>query len=259
LNTLFRIQSSIKHWLDKVDEHSIHSPFFYDFYLRIIRGETKSHFTDIEKLRTQLLQNNSIIKLKDLGDTSAYFKSEDRSISKIAHTSLTDAKYCELFYRIAENIEAENIVELGTSMGITSLYLAQLKKSRVTTFEGNPDLINIAKTNFELFGKKNIEIIEGNIDQTLSDYLQNPAKIDFALMDANHRYEPTVRYFNWIAKRMSDTGIIVIDDIYRSPEMAKAWNELRKHDLVYSSVDLFTCGILFFDLSLTKQHFIWSY
>lgn len=257
--TLFRIQSLINHWLDTVDEHSIHSPFFYDFYLRIICGDSDRPFAEIENLRKQLIQNDSLLKVKDLGATSDHFNREDRTVSQVARTSLNNKKQCELLYRIAQNIEAENIVELGTSMGLTSLYLSQLKKSKVTTFEGNPALISIAKDNFKTLGAKNIDLIEGNIDQTLSDYIQNPAKIDFVLMDANHRYEPTVRYFNWIAKRMADNGIIVIDDIYRSPEMAKAWRELRKHDLVYSSVDLYNCGILFFDLSLTKQHFVWSY
>src|SRR5260370_2737480 len=117
----------------------------------------------------------------------------------------------------------------------------------------------IAFTNFEYFKQKNIKVIEGKIYQTLPDYLQNPAKIDFALIDANHRYEPTVRYFNLIAKRMSDTGIMVIDDIYYSKEMARACQQLKMHDLVYRSVDLLQYEVLFFDLHLNKQHFICCY
>ena len=140
-------------------------------------------------------------------------------------------------------------------MGITTLYLAKQIDTHVSTFEGNPALINIAQTNFEYFNKSNIDLIEGNIDKSLPDFLQTNRTIDFVLMDANHRYEPTLNYFHQLAPRMSSTGIIVIDDIYHSAGMAKAWHEIRLHELVYGSIDLFSCGILFFDSSLNKQHF----
>ena len=255
----FRFKSLINHWLDSVDEHSIHSPFFFDFYNKVIRNKNEPAFVDIEKTRGRLLSNHTTVTVKDLGAASLHFKDDKRSVARVAATSLNEEKQCSLFYRAAKYIEAKNILELGTSMGITTLYLSRLGKSKVTTFEGNEAMISIAKTNFESFKQQNIELIEGNLDDTLHDYLQNPARIDFALIDANHRYEPTIRYFNLIAKRMSDNGIIVMDDIYYSEEMARAWNELKKHDLVYGSVDLFRCGILFFDLALIKQHYTWSY
>ena len=255
----FQVKSFFNHWLDAVDEHSIHSPFFFDFYNKVIRGESDPLFLEIEKTRNQLLNNHTLVKVQDLGAASPHFKDENREISRIAATSLSDEKKCLLLYRIARYAEAKAMVELGTSMGITSLYLSNAKGTKLTTFEGNPAMINLALTNFEYFDRKNIELIEGNIDQTLPDFLQNPAKIDFALIDANHRYEPTIRYFNWLARRMADRGVMVIDDIYHSEEMGRAWHELRKHDLIYGSIDLFRCGILFFDLALNKQHFIWKY
>jgi len=255
----FQVKSFINHWLDAVDEHSIHSPFFFDFYNKVIRGDTDTIFGEIETTRAHLLKDRTLVKVKDLGASSPHFSSGDREIGRVAATSLSEEKYCLLFYRIARYAQAKSMVELGTSMGITSLYLSQATGTKLTTFEGNESMINIALTNFEYFNRKNIVLIDGNIDQTLPDYLQNPARIDFALLDANHRYEPTIRYFNWLAKRMADHGVMVIDDIYYSEEMGRAWNELKKHDLVYGSIDLFRCGILFFDLALNKQHFIWKY
>lgn len=259
MSNFFRVKSFINHWLDAADEHSIHSPFFFDFYNRVVHAKKDRSFNEIEKIRGQLLSNHGAVHVRDLGAPSAHFKYDQRTIAKVAATSLNDEKHCALFYRIATYVEAKKILELGTSMGIASLYLSKVEDSQVVTFEGNPAMISIAQTNFEYFNKTNIELIEGNIDQTLPDYLQDPAKIDFALIDANHRYEATLSYFNQIARRMSDHGIIVLDDIYHSEEMAKAWNEIKRHDLVYGSVDLYRCGILFFDLNLNKQHFIWSY
>ncbi len=259
MQNFFRVKSFLNHWLDTIDEHSLHSPFFFDFYSKVIKGKHDDSFIEVEKTRDRLLSNRSMVNVKDLGAPSSHFKTNDRTISQVASTSLTKEKQCALFFRIVKYFNAKNIVELGTSMGITTLYLSRAEGSKVTTFEGNPDMINIALTNFDYFKQKNITLVKGNIDETLHDYLQNPAKIDFALIDANHRYEPTVRYFNLLARRMGDHGVMVIDDIYYSEEMARAWNELKKHDLVYGSIDLFHCGILFFDLNLNKQHFIWSY
>lgn len=256
---LFQLKSFVNHWLDAVDEHSIHSPFFFDFYRKVIKGKTEAApFREIEKTRDRLLENQSFISIKDLGAPSPHFKSEKRAIHQVAATSMNDERQCSLFYRLATYMESKRMVELGTSMGITSLYLSQVEGSKVFTFEGNKDLINIALTNFESLDQKNIELMEGDIDHTLSDFLQDPEKIDFALIDANHRYEPTLKYFNWLTMRMADRSVIVIDDIYYSEEMGRAWKELKKHDLVYGSIDLFRCGILFFDLALNKQHFIWS-
>jgi predicted O-methyltransferase YrrM len=259
VHSFFQIKSFLNHWLDAVDDHSIHSPFFYDFYNRVVKEKNDPLlFLDIEKTRAKLLSNHSLVTVKDMGDASYHFNSDQRSISQVAATSLNNELQCQLYYRIAKSLEAKNILELGTSMGITSLYLARVKDSRITTLEGNQAMINIARTNFEYFNQKNINLIEGNIDQTLPEFLQHPARFDFVLMDANHRYEPTIRYFNWLVKRIADKGIIVIDDIYRSPEMVTAWKALHTHDLVYASIDLFHCGILFFDINLNRQHFTWQ-
>lgn len=259
MSASFQVKSYLRHWLTTVDEHSIHSPFFFDFYQRVIVNKQPApDTTRIEAVRSKLLINQTEVAYQDVGSSSKHFKTSKRKLSDIAHTSLLPQKWAQLLYRIALFTEAKKIVELGTSMGLTSLYLSQVPKSTVYTFEGNPSMINVAITHFEFFTVKNIILIEGNIDNTLSDHLQNPAKVQFAFIDANHRFEPTLHYFDLLAKRMGDKGIMVIDDIHASPEMDKAWQEMKHHELVYGSVDLFRMGILFFDLSLNKQHYIWS-
>jgi predicted O-methyltransferase YrrM len=255
---LHTLKAIISHWLNVVDEHSIHSPFFFDFYINVLKKSKTNTLPEIEDLRNRLLVNPSEIEVTDMGAGSAHFTSPKRALSKIAAIQLSPETLCAFYLRILHFLEAKRVVELGTSLGITTLYLAAYKPSQIFTFEGSASIANVALTNFEYFNTKNIELIEGNIDSTLPDFLQSPAKINFALIDANHRYEPTLRYFHLLSKRMADKGIIVVDDIHYTPDMEKAWNELKKHELVYASVDLFRCGLLFFDPVLNKQHFIWS-
>ncbi len=254
----FRARTYLRHWLHEVDEHSIHSPFFFDFYEKVIKPKSFTGLPEVETVRTNLLTSTQQIELVDLGAPSPHFQNHLRPLSKITATSASPKKIGELLQRIVTYIQAKTIVELGTSVGLTTLYLANQPGSQVTTFEGNKTLIQVALTHFEYFNKRNIRIVDGNIDQTLPDFIQNPAKIDFALMDANHRYTPTLRYFELLAKRIQTKGVIVMDDIYYSPEMEKAWTELRQHPLVYGSVDLFRCGLLFFDPALNRQHYVWS-
>ena len=179
-------------------------------------------------------------------------------LSDIAAKSLAPPLLAQLYTRIIKQLKAETIIELGTSLGITTLYLALRNEAQVVTLEGNKAVADIAITNFEFFDKKNISVIHGNIDKTLKEALFNMRKVDFVLMDANHRYEPTMRYFDIVSKRVKEKSIVIIDDIHRSAEMSKAWKEISNHELVYGSIDLFRCGILFFEPSLTRQHFVWE-
>ncbi|MEK6781540.1 MAG: class I SAM-dependent methyltransferase [Bacteroidota bacterium] len=255
----YQLKAFAKHWLTVVDQHSIHSPFFYDFYTKVIQNkEGPDRFSEIEKLRSNLLINTSEIAVADLGAGSQKLSGSKRKLMDIANTNLTPFKYARLYHNIIRYLKATNIVELGTSLGITSLYLAMNEDSQVTTFEGSHSLADVALTNFEYFDKNNIELIEGNINSTLPEFVQNPAKINFVLMDANHQYAPTLLYFNLMMRRLNEKSIVVLDDIHWSEEMERAWNELRASQLVYGSIDLFRCGILFFDPDLNRQHYVWS-
>lgn len=254
-----QIRAYINHWLTVVDKHSIHSPYFFDFYTKVIQAKSdENQFIEIEKLRANLKSNSAEITVEDFGAGSRKLSGAKRKLSDIANVSLTPKKYARLYYTIINYIEAKNIVEFGTSLGITTLYLAKDEACRITTFEGSHALADVALTNFEYFDKKNIHLIEGNIQSTLAEFIQNPAKINFVLMDAHHLYEPTMRYFNLLVRRLNDKSVVIIDDIHWSAEMERAWNELRKSQLVYGSIDLFQCGILFFDPALNQQHYVWS-
>ena len=258
MSSFHQAKSFLHHWLHEVDEHSIHSPFFFDLYSKTV---TKKHRQDIpllEKLRTSLLDNDTVLSVEDMGSVGQVSPIYNRTIGEIALTSLTPASVALFYLELAYNSQARRIIELGTSLGLTSLYLAQKKDAFVYTFEGSHAIANTAQTNFEWTGQKNIELIEGNIDNTLHRFLEQTNKIDFALMDANHRYGPTMRYYQQLTRRFTEKSILVIDDIHRSPEMEKAWTEIKSDVLVYGSVDLYRCGILFFDPVLNKQHFIWS-
>jgi len=246
----------ITHWLNAVDEHSIHSPFIFDFYQKVIKASRKGvPDQKIEELRNGLLTNPFRIEGHDFG-AGSHRKKKYRTLADIARIGVAPPRLSLFYLHILQYTESRYVIELGTSLGLNTLYLASQESVKVFTFEGSKPLANVALTHFELFDKSNIKLIEGNIDHTLPAFLQQTSKINFVLMDANHRYEPTVRYFRLLTRRLTEKSVVVIDDIHWSEEMEKAWNELRHNELVYGSIDLYRCGILFFDPALNKQHFV---
>ena len=103
----------------------------------------------------------------------------------------------------------------------------------------------MAKNNFEKQNLKNILIVEGNMDETLSAYLGNATGIDMAFIDGNHRKEPTLEYFRLLLERSNADAVFVFDDIHWSREMEDAWEEIKLQQKVAVTIDLFFMGIAF--------------
>jgi len=239
------------------NEHSIHSPFVFDLYTKAIKSRKQFYiFSEIEKLRRELNRSNQEIIVTDYGAGSKVHSSNQRTISSIAKTAEKSPRLAQLIFCLIEYLKPNVIIDLGTSLGITTIYEALANKdSNVYTFEGCPQTSRIAKENFKKLKIQNIELIEGNIDQTLDYQLAKLPEIDFVFFDANHRYEPTLRYFNLCLNKAHEESCFVFDDIHWSDEMDKAWQEIIKDERVTVSIDLFYLGIIFFRKKQPKEHF----
>ena len=250
----------LSYFLNAVNQHSLQSPFIYELYTKVIKSEKLNEdFTEIELVRKTLIENNEIVVLKELGAGSKTNKSAYRSVKSIASNELTSPKYSALLYRLIKHFQMCQIVELGTSLGVNTLYLAKYGATRVTTFEGDSSIADIAQSNFNRQQAHNIKIIQGNIDRTLSSFLDGSIKPDLVYIDANHRYEATMKYFNNILHNKHDETIVVIDDIKWSKPMQQAWEEIVNNPEVTMSIDLNKCGIVFFKPDFTKQHYVLAF
>ncbi|MEQ8243323.1 class I SAM-dependent methyltransferase [Fulvivirga sp.] len=252
--------SYFNYWLNEENEHSLHSPFIYELYKKVILDTNrKPLFPDIEKVREQFALSTNTIEVVDLGSGSNVSKNNQRKISDIATKGISKRKFSELYERLIRHFDYNIVVELGTSLGVNTLYLSKNKDSRVFTFEGDPSLAAIASAVFEGNEKTNTEVIEGNIDQTLPLFLNKYKKVDFALIDANHTYKATLAYFNLFLSHISDHTCLVFDDVHINREMEKAWNEIKSHYQVTVTIDLFQVGLVFFNPEIRKQDFILTF
>jgi predicted O-methyltransferase YrrM len=257
LNKFFLIFQYFRYLLKARDEHSLHSPFAYDFYTKIIKDRlSHEDFNEIESLRERLKQNSKAIEVTDFGAGSGVDNSRSKIISAICINSEKKPAIAQLIYRIIKSIQPKTIIDLGTSLGITTLYEAKANPlANVYTFEGCTNTAAMAKENFESLSVRNIEIVVGNIDNTLSEVIEKLPSIDFAFFDANHRYESTVNYFLKCLEKINEDSIFIFDDIYWSKEMKQAWEEIKRHPSVGMSMDLFFIGIIFFRKKQPVQHF----
>lgn len=253
------IAAYLKYLLRSGNEHSIHSPFIFDLYTQVIAAKKDSNpdYAVLKRLRKELLTSNEQINILDLGAGSRVNKSNLRKIGTIARNAEKPEKFGKLFNRLVQRFQPQTILELGTSLGLTTLYLSKAKPdASILTFEGCPATAGIAQQNFKKLNAENIDVVLGNIDQTLPETLAKlRPKLDFAYFDANHRYEPTVRYFEDCLPYMHNDSVFIFDDIYWSDEMTQAWEVIKKHPQVTLTVDLFWIGLVFFRKEQVKEHF----
>jgi predicted O-methyltransferase YrrM len=246
--------------MDCVDGHSLHSPFVYGFYNEVIKGNSdSSHFTGIENLRSEYLRNNQRLSVQDLGAGSTINSHKERTLKNIAKKGITSVEDSLLLYRMITYMNLEHVLELGTSLGINTLYLATNRcVKNVITIEGCPELSKIAKQSFQGLYKHKINLITGNIDHAFLEIGFHTNRLDFIFIDANHTYEATMNYYKSCKQFMNENSVIVLDDIYWSEDMLKAWEEIKTDVEVTLSIDLYDMGILIYKKHLQKEHYVIS-
>jgi predicted O-methyltransferase YrrM len=258
-----RLQIAIRfltHYVTAVNGkgHGIHSPFVFDFITTVLNDRTHYPAYDtVEAMRKKLLGDHTILDVEDFGAGSALKKANRRTIAFIAKNSAKPKKQGQLLFRMVKKYAPVTIVELGTSLGITTAYLSLANPhAKVITLEGAPSIVEKARQNFATLRLENISITEGKFDETLKGVLKNLPSVDFCFMDGNHRKEPTLQYFSLLKDKVKNNSILIFDDIHWSPEMEQAWEMIKQDASVRCSIDLFFMGIVFFrDAFREKQHF----
>jgi len=238
--------------------HGTHSPFVFDFIVNVLNDKTAySDYKKIEHIRKDLLKNKNTIEVEDFGAGSGIIKTNTRRIDKIAASSLKSKKYAQLLYRVVKYYQPKQIVEIGTSFGITTSYLATANlDSTVFTHEGAPQIADIATETFRKLSLSNVQLKKGDFAISLPATIAAMNTIDFAFIDGNHRKKPTWEYFELLLTKSNENSIFIFDDIHWSKEMEQVWKEISLHPAVTLSIDLFFIGIVFFkkDFKVT-QHF----
>lgn len=191
--------------------HGMHSPFVFELIEEVLNDKRSFYaYENIEDLRQALLADKRMLQIEDLGAGSRTIKENTRTVAEIAKSSLKPKKYSQLLFRMVDHYQPQTIIELGTSLGVTTAYMAAAKSNaKVISLEGASAVAAVAKENFTKLKQDNIELQLGNFDDILPIVLSSLPTVDLAFIDGNHRYQPTVNYFEQLLSKSNNYSILI--------------------------------------------------
>ena len=285
---LYRAKSWLRHQLTawNTGGEGVHSPYLFE-WVRMVMMDKNAYYIwgEIERCREKMLRDERELEFVDYGSaiksrslengskTACRLEFRDmRRVCDIARRSLAKRKYAQMLSRLVNWLGASHslengsetayslefrgltIVELGTSLGVTTAYMAAMdSRNRVVTFEGCEAVANMARENWKALNINNIECRVGKIDA--EQLTRDIEHLDVAFIDANHTYVSTCEYFDVLAGKVREKSVIVVDDIHCSEEMEKAWKAICADERVTSTIDLYQMGLVFFDKHYWKRHY----
>lgn len=254
---LYRVGAYLLFLIKSSNEHGVHSPFVFNLITKCFYDKTsdklKKNYKDYLNL---LLKSDKVVKVEDFGAGSKVFKSDMRSVAKMAKVASLNKKNALLLMRLIQYFNCQNILELGSSLGVATASMAFSKpNSKIITLEGCENIAGEAKNAFDIFKLNNIEIIVGEFSKTLPAVL-GKSKFDLIYFDGNHTKEATLKYFYKALDTIHNESLFIFDDIHWSIGMEEAWEEIKNHSKVKVTIDTFQWGFVFFRREQVKEHFI---
>ncbi len=259
--------------------HGVHSPYVYDFLTKVVRNKTDMKIVSkVEGLRREMLSDKRRIMVTDLGAGSVTKAGGERSVAEIAGSAALPAKETRLLARMVQGagyrvqgswsnvqmsaaqgrhiIEPESIIlELGTSLGISTLALAlAAPERRVITVEGCPVTAAIARENLQRYDASNAEVVNADFSEALERLRNDGLNVSFAFIDGNHRGAALTEYVSKIAA-MGDEMTIVADDVHLTKEMFQAWKSLAASGIAPVTIETLRLGIFFMKHSITPGRY----
>lgn len=257
MNKFFQAKKYLRYLLSAKTKYYLHSPFVYQFYLNVPEGEEDNNLREILSLREKLRGDNTVLQAEDFGTGTLL----SRTVADIESKVAVRHKYGVFLYRLVKYFQPKNILEIGTSIGLSSSYMALADAdAKIVSLEGSSEIAEAAKQNHALLQLKNVEVVTGSFNITLPASLKQISAVDLFFFDGNHTREATLRYFYECLLHSNESSVFVFDDIYWSKEMSEAWEEIKLSRQVTLTIDVYQFGICFFKKEkLAKENFVLWY
>ena len=201
--------------------HGIHSPFVFNLVNNVIE-EKRAYYC--------------------YGDISDY-------LSVYHQKELTPNKRHRLAFRLVNYFGAKNILEIGSGMGISTLFLtASSSLSECLCVEKNKDNREIAKRLYMDFDRQTTILEEPPV-------LPLKTNLDCIFINLDYYSDLSEDYLDALCKQCHNKSFIVVTGIRRNKAYNRLWKHLSSNNLRTVELDLFNIGIIFFDKQLSR----WEY
>lgn len=242
---LWKIKMWIGWLIGSKNDRWLHPPWLFSLYQRAFRTKREEDlWGEFETLRREMEQSHQFLTFQDPGSGRLI----GRKVSDQAKQTLLPAGACRFLSALADQLKCGAVLELGSSLGITTLYLAGNQR-RVITLEGAEPVFSIAKRNFERFPELKIEAIHARFDLALDSVLVNlasdfPSGVILVWLDGHHDEAATETYVGLIFQALGSRAVFVLDDIRWSKGMHRAWKKACESGNWSVCIDLHRMGIL---------------
>lgn len=218
--------------------HGVHSPFAFNLITTVIEESFMYYsYNEIEKIRQKDLR----------GILSAADRKRRKSIT---------FKKASLLFRLANRFKPATILEIGSSWGISSLYLNSPRPD-ATHICIEPDS-RVTEITQKVIGQlqSSIDLRCGNLPELLPTALSDLCSLDFVFI---HRLKDVSAYmplFDHLMNNVNSNTVVVIEDIHALKSIYACWQRIKLYPEVKVSMDLYDMGLLFCNEKLNKQHYV---
>ena len=263
---LFRVGAWVRFYLRAVTKYQVHSPFVFQWITDVLEDDRNYYvFGAISALRNRILMQHAPLRVTDFGagpsgslagNTGPVFRTT--TPAEIGKHATSDPRQGQMLFKMALLHQPKYVLELGTSLGLGTLYMAHGAPSsaQMITLEGCPNVAQLARLHLETLDKKRVQVIAGPFEQTLEPALANFPQLDFVYFDGNHQEAPTLRYFEQCLPKAHANTVFIFDDVHWSAGMEKAWAAIQQHPKVTLTIDCGYFACAYFNPEFVeKQHF----
>lgn len=246
---MFQAAQFLHHFLSAGTRHGLHSPFIYALIEQCVYANEPRIPVKHSYLFNALKRQNVIVRGEDFGQN----RITEKSVGYYAKRSTMPTFQAALLHRLVHFLQPTAVLELGTNLGSSLAAMAlAADAANCIGVEGNAALREVSINHLKALKIENASVVRA----TFSDFLQSSNEtFDLVFLDGDHRYEPTLRYFEMIKSKLSSKGVIILHDIYQSTEMQSAWKKIKNDADVQVTLDLFFFGLVWLDLPQAKQDF----
>lgn len=254
---LHSIFAYFSHLIKSFHLHGIHSPFIFKLEKKCLRDSSfKEDYISLSRFRESVHSSKASLYIKDYGAGSRVFKSNNRQVKHILKHNCSTVKDAQLLYRLCAYLKVNQVLELGTSLGIAAHAMAKARpRAQITTIEGSPEVYEFAKNALQNEGVKNVNFVKSTFKEFFEKQISKPVIYDLIYIDGHHDGTATLSYFESILDKIHNDTVVVFDDIYWSIDMTRTWNQICQHTQVTASVDCFHIGMVFFRKEQLQERF----
>lgn len=223
----------------------IHSPYLYRLITAVLEEKWPYyHYACVEHLRKELKTDHASID----NDT------EKRGSNRLEKT---EARCGQLLFRLIQDAHCKTVLELGTSTGLETQYMAFAnQKARCISVTTSAEIAALALEGFKKQDLKNIELHLLQNDETPEKILNELGTLDFVLFNQFSGEKECLILFEQCLLKKNKDSLFVFTNIHSNPDILNTWKIIRTHSEVQVTIDLYHLGIVIFNTALEKKKYV---